>query len=74
MEADRLETNLGPTADQDLVPEPEASVKQPKRRFVGRKTADQLSQKSGDAISNDVESSTAIQGVKYPLKQGENTS
>ena len=64
MEEDRLETNLGPTADQDLLPEPEVVAKQPKRRFVGRKAADELAQKAGSSKTNDVESSSSIQGAK----------
>jgi 2-(3-amino-3-carboxypropyl)histidine synthase len=60
MEEERIETNLGPTANQDLAPEPETPIKTPKRRFVGRKKADEL---AASAASNDVESSTAIQGV-----------
>jgi 2-(3-amino-3-carboxypropyl)histidine synthase len=60
MEEDRLETNLGLTADQEIVPEPETITKQPKRRFVGRKAAE--AQKAASGKVDDIESSTAIQG------------
>jgi 2-(3-amino-3-carboxypropyl)histidine synthase len=60
MEEDRLETNLGLLADQDLTPETEVVVKQPRRRFVGRRTEEQANKPDND--NNDVESSTTIQG------------
>jgi hypothetical protein len=62
MESDRIETNLGPILDQDLEPEQETVPKQPKRRFVGRKTADQYSQKV-DKNGGIEESSSSLQGT-----------
>ncbi|KAJ6191729.1 diphthamide biosynthesis protein 1 [Bipolaris maydis] len=40
MEDDRAATNLGPDVDQGIVEESPSVPKQPKRRFVGRKTAE----------------------------------
>jgi 2-(3-amino-3-carboxypropyl)histidine synthase len=62
MEEDRLETNLGPTAEDDLSPEISAALKQPKRRFVGRKTAEQQAGKAGPESSIE-QSSSALQGA-----------
>jgi hypothetical protein len=42
MEEDRLETNLGPLVEEDLQPDLKPSPRQPRRRFVGRKAAEQL--------------------------------
>lgn len=64
MEEDRLATNLGPTADEDVVPEPEASPRRPKRRFVGRRAADAAAQTK--TPSENIEDSGAIQGVNNP--------
>lgn len=65
MEEDRLATNLGPTADQDVVPEPESLPKKPKRRFVGRRAADATAQSKTPDES--IEDSGAIQGVNNPI-------
>ena len=61
MEEDRLTTNLGPTADQDVIPEADQTLKKPQRRFVGRRTADAAAQKTTPNPS--IEDSDAIQGV-----------
>ncbi|CAA9960089.1 diphthamide biosynthesis protein [Pyrenophora teres f. maculata] len=60
MEDDRAATNLGPEADLDMVEEVVPMPKQPKRRFVGRKTADKASGQQADANTN-IEDSSAIQ-------------
>ena len=62
MEEDRLETNLGPTADNDIVPEVQLEPRQPRRRFVGRRTAEQLKDESTDQVYVDVESGSSLQG------------
>jgi 2-(3-amino-3-carboxypropyl)histidine synthase len=67
MEADRLETNLGPTEDQNLEPEQVAVPKQPKRRFVGRKTADLLAQENAKDGGIE-ESSSSLQGKTQIFK------
>ncbi|KAF1808793.1 Diphthamide biosynthesis protein 1 [Eremomyces bilateralis CBS 781.70] len=60
MEADRLETNLGPSIEEDKPPvSDDATLKQPKKRFVGRRTAEQSSDKSPANLS--IEDSKAIQ-------------
>jgi hypothetical protein len=61
METDRIETNLGATADQEVPAEPQPEAKQPRRRFVGRRTAQQLVQAGAISATEDVESSSIIQ-------------
>lgn len=63
MEEDRLATNLGPELDAEIAEEPAAVPRQPKRRFVGRKTADKSSEQPADPNAN-IEDSSAIQGVR----------
>jgi hypothetical protein len=65
MEEDREATNLGPDVDEAITGEPAAMPKQPKRRFVGRKTAE----KSGEPAdpNANIEDSSAIQGVRCLL-------
>jgi 2-(3-amino-3-carboxypropyl)histidine synthase len=67
MEDDRAATNLGPSVDEAMSEEPVAIPRQPKRRFVGRKTAEAAS-KSADPNAN-IEDSSAIQGVRHPKKK-----
>jgi len=64
MEEDRLATNLGLTADQDVVPELDLTPKKPKRRFVGRRTVDAAAQSTTPNPS--IEDSGTIQGVNGP--------
>jgi hypothetical protein len=65
MEEDREATNLGPSLDEQLESEVPVSAKQPKRRFIGRRAADQAAQsRTGDAS---IEDSGAIQGVNSPI-------
>lgn len=62
MEDDRAATNLGPGVEDGISEEPIVAPKQPKRRFVGRKTADK-----GDQIVDpnaNIEDTSAIQGVR----------
>ena len=61
MESDRLETNLGPTAEYDVIPEIQPETKQPRRRFVGRRTAQQLNEEQGKQDVGDVEAGTSLQ-------------
>ena len=61
MEEDRAATNLGPTAEDEFNNEVPAAPKQPKRRFVGRKTAERATGKT-DPNAN-IEDSGAIQGM-----------
>ncbi|KAF3052227.1 Diphthamide biosynthesis protein 1 [Didymella keratinophila] len=60
MEEDRVATNLGPEVDEGMAEEPAAIPKQPKRRFVGRKTAEKSGEQSADPNAN-IEDSSAIQ-------------
>lgn len=64
MEEDRLATNLGLTADQDVIPELDITLKKPKRRFVGRRTVDATTQNKTPNPS--IEESGTIQGVNSP--------
>ena len=61
MEEDRAATNLGPTAEDNFNSEVPAAPKQPKKRFVGRKTAERAAGKT-DPNAN-IEDSGAIQGM-----------
>lgn len=66
MEVDRAQVDLG-VAEQSVHPaESPAPARQPKKRFVGRRQADENVAKnsSGSAI----EDSGAIQGMRYVLK------
>ncbi|KAF2873086.1 putative diphthamide synthesis protein-domain-containing protein [Massariosphaeria phaeospora] len=60
MEEDRAATNLGPSAEDGIPEEPITAPKQPKRRFVGRKTVDNSSGEPKDPNAN-IEDSSAIQ-------------
>lgn len=66
MEEDRTATNLGPEVDEGITEEPVAVPRQPKRRFVGRKTAEKNGEQQADPNAN-IEDSSAIQGVRRPL-------
>lgn len=63
MEEDRAATNLGPEVEEGIPEEPVAVPKQPKRRFVGRKTAEVPNGQPVNANAN-IEDSSAIQGVR----------
>ena len=65
MEDERAATNLGPDVDQGIAEESPSVPKQPKRRFVGRKTAEKTSGQPVDPNSN-IEDSSTIQGVRSP--------
>jgi 2-(3-amino-3-carboxypropyl)histidine synthase len=68
MEEDRAATNLGPEADQGMPEEAAPLQKQPKRRFVGRKTAEKAGEQQADPNAN-IEDSSAIQGVRSPRNE-----
>jgi hypothetical protein len=63
MEDDRAATNLGPEVDEGISEEPTVAPKQPRRRFVGRKTAEKAGELQADPNAN-IEDSSAIQGVR----------
>jgi 2-(3-amino-3-carboxypropyl)histidine synthase len=67
MEDDRAATNLGPETDPGMPEEAVPVPKQPKRRFVGRKTAEKTSDQQADPNAN-IEDSSAIQGVRNPYR------
>lgn len=64
MEEDRIATNLGPDTNGDVQSEVLVPTKQPRRRFVGRRTADQAAKSNG--ANGSIEDSGAIQGVNSP--------
>ena len=61
MEEDRAAANLGPTTECEFSGEVPAVPKQPKKRFVGRKTAERAAGKM-DPNAN-IEDSGVIQGM-----------
>jgi 2-(3-amino-3-carboxypropyl)histidine synthase len=63
MEEDRAATNLGPEEEKGIPEEPTVVTKQPKRRFVGRKTAEKAGEQRAYPNAN-IEDSSAIQGVR----------
>jgi hypothetical protein len=63
MEDDRAATNLGPEVDEGISEEPTVAPKQPRKRFVGRKTAEKAGEQQADPNAN-IEDSSAIQGVR----------
>jgi len=68
MEEDRIATNLGPDLPSELNGEQSPVPKQPKKRFVGRRTAAEAA--GSKATPNEsIEDSGAIQGKnrKAPL-------
>lgn len=64
MEEDRAATNLGPEVEEGISEEPAVVPKQPRRRFVGKKTAGAASEQQSDPNTN-IEDSSAIQGVRH---------
>jgi len=64
MEDDRATTNPGLSTKDNLLGESVCIPKQPKRRFVGRKKAEQVAGKPVD-LDADIEDSNAIQGTRY---------
>jgi hypothetical protein len=66
MEDDRAATNLGPEVEESMSEEPVAAQKQPRRRFVGRKTAEKAAGEQHADPNANIEDSSAIQGVRHP--------
>ena len=62
MELDRSESNLGSTVNDDSGLQGQVTSKQPKRRFVGRRTAAEKALEQRDSNIT-IEESGAIQGV-----------
>jgi 2-(3-amino-3-carboxypropyl)histidine synthase len=67
MEEDRNETNLGPTDEQDVVPELVQTKKEPRKRFVGRKSAAKA-QEEFEKDGTSIESSSGLQGIYHVSK------
>lgn len=64
MEVDRSKANLGPGAGAELDVEVIEKPKQPKRRFVGRRTAEKAEKQPSS--NGTIEDSCAIQGLWWP--------
>jgi 2-(3-amino-3-carboxypropyl)histidine synthase len=63
MEDDRAETNLGASVNVELAISGECKPKQPKKRFVGRKTAEKTERANG-GLNGTIEDSGALQGMQ----------
>ena len=59
MEEDRAMADLGPDLDDNLTEDPEAVPKVPKRRFIGKKSADA---KAAARVDPAIEGTGAVQG------------
>lgn len=66
MEKDRAETNLGDYPNDEPTTSKEFKLKQPKKRFVGRKTAEKSEnvEKANGGLNGTIEDSGAIQGIQ----------
>ena len=63
METDRAQTDLGEAANAELSASKSDPVKQPKKRFIGRKAAAEKAEKNGGS-NGTIEDSGAIQGLQ----------
>lgn len=66
MEDDRAQVDLGIAADIEQQQTPEPVVRQPKKRFVGRRTAAQAAALKTGEGSASIEDAGAIQGSVHP--------
>jgi 2-(3-amino-3-carboxypropyl)histidine synthase len=67
MEEDRAQTDLGIAADiEEVHRQEEAELKQPKKRFIGRRTAAENAAKASPANNSSIEESS-IQGEHRPI-------
>ncbi len=69
MEEDRAETNLGDSVNGELTISGESKPKQPKKRFVGRKTEEKAekAEKFNGGLNDTIENSGVIQGKQELL-------
>lgn len=63
MEDDRAATDLGIAADIEEAQTPEPVVRQPKKRFVGRRTAAEAAASKNGNGSGSIEDAGAVQGT-----------
>jgi len=63
MEEDRAEENLGDSINAELEVLGDCKPKQPKKRFVGRKTAEKA-EKANGGLNGTIEDSGAIQSMQ----------
>ncbi len=66
MEEDRAETNLGDSVNGELIISGESKSRQPRKRFVGRKTAEKSENvvKANGGLNGTIEDNGAIQGMQ----------
>ena len=69
MEPDRAQTDLGEAVNAELLASKPDAVKQPKKRFIGRKAAAEKAEKSG-GTNGTIEDSGAIQGLQVHEQYG----
>lgn len=62
MEDDRAQVDLGIAADLEEAQAPEPVARQPKKRFVGRRTAAEAAASKNEKGSGTIEDAGAIQG------------
>lgn len=67
MEHDRAQVDLGIAADIEQEQTPAPTPRQPKKRFVGRRTAAQTAASKNGTGSGSIEDAGAIQGKSFPL-------
>jgi 2-(3-amino-3-carboxypropyl)histidine synthase len=66
MEDGRVQVDLGIGAELEKIHISQNAVKQPKKRFVGRRTAAEVAAKSvSGQSSTSIEDAGAIQGISY---------
>ena len=61
MESDRAQVDIGEAVDVEAIAEEKQQVRQPKRRFIGRKEAAERAQRS-EVPNKSIEDSSAVQG------------
>lgn len=61
MEDDREQTDLGPTVSADLNGDAAPEPRQPKKRFIGRRAAEERATAKG--VESGIEDSNAVQGA-----------
>ena len=64
MEKDRAQADIGMAIDAEYDREKQEKSKQPRKRFVGRRTAAELAERTGHSTEN-LENNGAVQGRSY---------
>ena len=69
MEIDRAQTDLGEAVNAELSASKSDPIKEPKKRFIGRKAAAEKAEKNGGS-NGTIEDSGAIQGLQIHDNHG----